>query len=209
MKPVDPAFHLLFELKPRKSDLKKMAIIQAAVASLAKDGFEGGTFDKVAKRLKTRRSHIVYYFKDRDELFMAVIKYVIATAQQITVEMVSAQTDPFEQVMAMGDAAFEWSEQHPEQAKVLTFFYFICGSDAKFRKLNSQIREAGEARLQALLGAAFKGKVAKVNLEELAKGLQSVMTGLVLDSVTTEKPKGLGYRELAKKICQSWLEKAV
>jgi TetR/AcrR family transcriptional regulator, transcriptional repressor of bet genes len=208
MATLDPIFHQLFEAKPSKGDLKRLEIIKAAVKSIARDGFEGGTFESIAKSLKTRRSHVAYYYKDRNQLLTAVIEYIIATAQEITIELIRSQSTPLEQILAMSDAVFVWAKKYPEQARILVFFYYTCSSEPRFKKLNTQIREAGVDRIKSLLGMVLKEHpqaLGRLSLEESAKALQSIMTGLAIDFVSTEKST-LDLQDLAQKSCQAWIE---
>ncbi|MGZ6441137.1 MAG: TetR/AcrR family transcriptional regulator [Pseudobdellovibrionaceae bacterium] len=182
----DAIFFELFPSQPSKGDLKRFEIIRMALACFAKDGFEGGTFESIAKKLKTRRSHIVYYFADKDELFTAVIHFIIAHVQKMTVEYISKAQTPLERIMAMSDAAFDWSSQNPQQARVLLLFYYSAATESKYRKIHSQIREAGYARIDALLQEEFKSRGFKEPKEKFSRALHSMMTGFVLDFVTTD-----------------------
>ena len=81
----DPTFKRLFELRPRKGDLKKLEMILVATRQLAKYGLAGFNLDSVAKELGVRRSHVAYYFKTQNELIHEVIGLVIATGQDVTI----------------------------------------------------------------------------------------------------------------------------
>ena len=96
----------LFETKPRKGDLRKLAMAQAAITSLATEGIENTTLDSIGKRLGIRRSHVVYYFKMREELVAAAICLITVTAQDITVRKVSAAATARERLIAIVDGAF-------------------------------------------------------------------------------------------------------
>ena len=49
----------------------KEQIIQAAITAFAEKGAHGVSLQEVSERLKIKRSHLVYHFKDTDELFRA------------------------------------------------------------------------------------------------------------------------------------------
>src|SRR4051812_7506620 len=116
---IDPIYAQTFNMQPRKGDLRKFAIIQAAVHCLAEDAMEGGVFDRIGKRLKIRRTLVAYYFKSKDDLLEAAVQYIITTAQQLTIARVQVEKTPEGRLRAMWEAAFDWSEKHPEQARVL------------------------------------------------------------------------------------------
>jgi AcrR family transcriptional regulator len=183
----DAIFFELFPHQINKGDLKRYEIIVAAIDCFAKDGFQGGTFESVAKKLKKRRSHVAYYFKDKDELFISALHYIIAQAQKITIDFIAQKKAPLEQVLAMSDAAFEWAEQYPKQAKVLMLFYYSAASEAKFKKMHTDIRSAGLARLEALICEEFKSRRIEAGVEAAtySRSLHSLMTGFVIDQITT------------------------
>lgn len=208
----DKVFHELFELKPGKGDLQRLKIIRAAIDCVARSGFEGGTLEKIAKRIGTRRSHVAYYYPDRNELFEHVVQYIIATAQSLTVEMVKAAGTPRDRVIAICDAAFEWAEKYPEQSRVLLYFYFECALKVRYRRLNTTLRASGALRIQALIEEILKSSPQfhlRLSTEEAAKALQALMTGIVLESLSTIEPERGGLRILATKACQSWLDSVI
>lgn len=210
--PAESVFHELFDLKPGKGDLQRFRILKAAVKCISHDGFEGGTFDKIAKRLGTRRSHVSYYYADRHVLFEQVIQFVIATAQSITVEMVKkAGASPGDQIVAICEAAFEWADRYPDQARVLLYFHFECASKARYRRLNTKIRESGVARLEVLIEEAMAASPRmrlRLPAGEAAKALQSMITGMVLDSLATVEARKGRFRAIARKACRDWIENA-
>jgi len=184
----DAIFFELFPHQVNKGDLKRYEIIGAAIDCFAKEGFEGGTFDAIAKKLKTRRSHIAYYFSDKDELFSSALRYIIAQAQKVTVEFIAQKKEPLEQVIAMSDAAFEWAKQYPKQAQVLMLFYYSAATSPKYKKMHSEIRKAGLSRIHALVREEFKRRefeIEDVDVDLHSRALHSLMTGFVLDQITT------------------------
>ncbi len=196
---VDPIYAQTFNMQPRKGDLRKFAIIQAAVHCLAEDAMENGVFDRIGKRLRIRRTLVAYYFKSKDELLEAAVQYVIATAQQLTIERVQGETAPEAKLRAMWEAAFEWTERYPEQARVLVLFEYSSGSRRNHRKINSAIRKAGADRIIALLRELARERKlnsAEAEIEELGRGLQAELTGFIHETWMTDVK---GLREIARR----------
>ena len=198
------AYFKTFPTAPRKGERRKLEILQAAVHSLAKEGFAGSTFDHVAKTLGVRRSHIAYYFKDREDLLEAVVKYVATVAQTVTLETVEIAKTAEDKIMAISDGAFIWARKYPEQAKVVLLFYYLCTYEKRFQKLQAHIREAGHQRIRALLATFAKGS--EPELDELAKALQGVMTGLVVEQCTVGPGlPGMDFQRLSRQACMGLL----
>src|SRR4051794_29101570 len=100
-KKADPILFQLFEFTPRKGDLRRLEIIKAAIACVYEEGIENTSFDKIGTRLGIGRAHVSYYFKTIDEVLELAVKYIIATAQQITVVHVTKAKTPLERIEAM------------------------------------------------------------------------------------------------------------
>lgn len=202
MESANPILFQLYPSKPSKGDLKRQAIIQAGILSLAKDGLEGGVFDRIATRLKIRRSHIVYYYQDLDALFHDVIQWITFTAQRVTVEIIKEKKTPEEQILGIVEGAFRWAADYPAQAKVMMHFYSLGAVSSKHRKLHTQIRETGQARLEALL-KTVPGKASAASAGDMACALQAIITGLIIDGTTTDTERD--FAQIARRACASVL----
>lgn len=196
-----------FPSQPRKGDLRRLEIIETTIHCIAREGFAGSTFDHVAKHLKTRRSHIAYYFKDREELLMAALQFTTVVAQKVTIECVAKAKTPIEQILAVGEGAFEWAETNPKQAKFLILFYSMCTYNKTFLELHTRIREAGSKRLRALLADVLPEKIGELGLDGLAHVLQGLVTGMFVAHMTTTTMGKSEFRELTRTACREWIEK--
>ncbi|MCB0418654.1 MAG: TetR family transcriptional regulator, partial [Bdellovibrionales bacterium] len=54
--------------KPVKSELRRAKILDAAIRIIAKNGVSDLTFERVGKIAGMARSHVIYYYSDRDIL---------------------------------------------------------------------------------------------------------------------------------------------
>jgi AcrR family transcriptional regulator len=148
----NPIFGTLFESGPTKGDLVKARIIETVIQCISRKGIEETSYESIGKALKIRRSHVAYYFKDRDEMIELAVKYITSTAQALTVTRLQEETKPEKQVLAIVDGAFDWAEKHPDQVAVLLLFYHYCCFNKKYRAMMALIRNAGTERLTAVLG---------------------------------------------------------
>lgn len=132
------------------------------------------------------RSHIAYYFGNHDEMLLAAIQKVVATAQSITTERLRAAGTAEKQLQAVAEAAFDHILAYPKHAAVLCYFYHLCAHDKSYRELHTHLRQMGSDRIGAIL--ATLPQLGVMNPEEraaLAKTLQVMIFGYVLDAVTT------------------------
>src|SRR5690606_33107187 len=71
--------------RPRDADRSQQIILEAALSEFARHGLAGARMDRIAERAEVNKRLIYYYFKSKDELFLAVLEDAytrIRTAEQ-------------------------------------------------------------------------------------------------------------------------------
>jgi AcrR family transcriptional regulator len=205
-KTVDSVFARTFPVGHRKGDQKRFEIINTAIRLLAKQGIAALAFDQIANEIGTRRSHIRYYFHSREDLLNDILKYITATAQEITIEEVQKAASAKARLLAIADGAFIWSDRHPEQLKVMLLFYFIFSHDEAFCKMHTEIRTAGWMRLQSVLESVWTdNSKMKKRIPEVAKNLQAVITGLLVEKATIQNAKRFDYPKVFRDLYEELL----
>jgi AcrR family transcriptional regulator len=192
MKPPDLSeafFFQVFDMRPGKSEKRKIKIIEATIDSIAKVGFDGTTFDAIGKLVGMQRTHVNYYFSSRDELIKTAVRYAVALGQQITIGHVQKAKGWREQLKAVIEGPFEWMQRYPKHAPVMSVFYHLCSYDKDYRALQSLIRSGGEARLLACFDTHVERKLmTKKRALEQARAIQAMMTGNLIYSFTSDIP---------------------
>jgi len=190
----------ILEFKPRKSDLRKVAILDAVIDCIATEGIDETNSQIVGKRSKMRRSHVAYYFPNRDSMVEAALKFVVTTGQEITIAHVIAAPTPAEKLEAFVTATFTWFERYPKHAAVMILLQYYGTVRPVYKKLHAQIRQAGEERLEAILsGQPLRKGVGKVQVRKLAQLIRALLVGKLTtyfsaESTTDEE----SYEELRK-----------
>jgi AcrR family transcriptional regulator len=188
--PIDSSIYELFEFKPRKGDLKKMEIVLAAIECIATIGFEKTTYEAIAKKIGTRRAHVAYHFKDKENIFEACIKFIMASYQQTSIKHIEAAKDGLEMLVNYTEAPFMWAEENPNQLSVMLLFYYLCTVDEKYQELHADIRAAGAQRIEYILTTRLSTKIALKEARPMAKSIQNLVSGAIMD-VTTTRNKSL------------------
>ena len=200
---LDPTFYELFEFKPRKGDLKKIEIILAAIDCMATIGHEKTTYEAIAQRIGTRRAHVAYHFKDKADIFEASIKYINASYQQTSIRQMEAAKDGLTMLVNYIEAPFMWAEENPQQLSVMLLFYYLCLIDEKYQNLHAELRRKGQERIQYILTNKLNNPIDKKVAPEMAKTIQNLMSGTILDLSTTgqmtlEEGRSLVKRQVLK-----------
>ncbi|MEC7275776.1 MAG: TetR/AcrR family transcriptional regulator [Bdellovibrionota bacterium] len=196
---IDSSIYELFEFKPKKGDLKKMEIVLAAIECIATIGFEKTTYEAIAQKIGTRRAHVAYHFKDKADIFEACIKFINASYQKMSLEKIEAAQDGLEMLTNYAEAPFLWAKENPQQLSVMLLFYYLCSVDEKYRDLHASIRRGGHERIQYILNTKLELQLSPQESQALAKSIQNLVSGAIMD-VTTTANMGLDEaREAVKK----------
>jgi|JI10StandDraft_1071094.scaffolds.fasta_scaffold364896_1 DNA-binding transcriptional regulator YbjK len=179
------AFHLAsIGQSLSKSDLRRLTMIESAIKGMAEEGLEGANFERVARNLKIRRSHVTYYFKDRNELALAAINYVVTIAQDMTNKKIDDATNMKAKVLAINEVTFEWANKFKDHARSLIVFYSQCANNPSFKKFNTSFRKEGSQRILNI----FKNYDVKGTDDELlvkAQTIQSIIMGFVIEHMAS------------------------
>lgn len=181
-------------LKPTKGDQRKVAIIEAVIEGLGTGGFESITFESIGKRSRMRPSHVAYYYPNIDDAVEAATKFIVATAQQTTVEFVREALTYREKLNAFIEGTFAWVERNPNHFSVMLVLWYYSTHDRKYRKFHDEIRELGATRLEAIIDPVLKkGKRKRgFSARTIAKSIQSILTGHLIEFYTTNSKRPLG-----------------
>lgn len=64
------------EKHPRRPDLSRSRVLEAAIAEFSEHGLSGGRVDAIAERAEINKRMIYHYFGNKEALFQAVIEKV-------------------------------------------------------------------------------------------------------------------------------------
>lgn len=178
------------DFKPRKGDLRKIEILEAAIDCLSDDGIHHTTFESVGKRLGIGRAHVAYHFPELGDLIEAAIKFCVSHVQVLTVDAVSAEESNEDKLEAFITATFEWVQRFPQQASAILLLYYLASIDRRFKKLHDEVRKLGAKRIQAMIEGCVSRKN-KSKSELLARRTQAILTGNIVEFLTTQPKESL------------------
>ncbi|MBD64928.1 MAG: hypothetical protein CME62_06955 [Halobacteriovoraceae bacterium] len=182
----DPVMANLFEFKLSKGDIKKSEIIVATIDCLAELGIEKTSFAAIAKKIGTSKSHVNYYFKDKDDIFFEIYRYIAGVYQSYTLRELKKLKSDKETLDIYLDAYFNWCNENQNQLTVMFLLYYFCYHKPKFRKLNQQIRDGGVQRISYVLREQLGLKLTAKKAEVTARGIQAIMSHTAVDVYTME-----------------------
>jgi TetR/AcrR family transcriptional regulator, upper aerobic nicotinate degradation pathway regulator len=115
----------------RAPDQTRDALLKAAVAEFAREGYGGARVDRISKAAKSNDRMLYYYFKSKEKLFHQVIEHCYAdlVAREEALELDFSR--PREALAAV--VAFNWNYywEHPELLSILASENLFKGRHVK------------------------------------------------------------------------------
>ncbi|WP_420132770.1 TetR family transcriptional regulator [Rhodopseudomonas sp.] len=117
--------------RSRRPDQTRDALLRAAVAEFAREGYGGARVDRISKAAKSNDRMLYYYFTSKEKLFHHVIEHcyaqLVASEEALDLDM----TRPREALAAL--VAFNWAYywQNPELLSILASENLFKGRHVK------------------------------------------------------------------------------
>ena len=133
----------------------------------------------------TRRAHIAYYFKDKQDIFKACIKYIVSNYHNVSLEHLSKASSPKDILLRYVEGPYIWSKKHPHQLSSMLLFYYLCSVHTSYKDLHDNVRQAGIDRIYEILVTDLKLQLPKREVLRLSKSIQNIMNGSHLSAETS------------------------
>jgi AcrR family transcriptional regulator len=100
--------------KPRNPDASRADILRAATDEFAGRGLDGARIDAIARRTRTTRAMIYYYFKSKEGLYRAVLEEAYRGIREAEKTLDLAHLPAKEAVAELVSFTFDYYQTHPE-----------------------------------------------------------------------------------------------
>lgn len=94
-------------------------IVEISKELLLKDGFSKISMRKIAKRADVTATSIYLYFKNKDELLLALIEESIQNLNRMLVDALDPQAGPIEQLEALAMAYTSYAFDNPQEYEII------------------------------------------------------------------------------------------
>jgi AcrR family transcriptional regulator len=109
-----PTRHRPPEPRTRDAERSRQAILQAARAAFAEQGFGGTRLDDVAARAGVDKRLIYYYFETKDKLFLAALEDVYVGIRTAEAALNLTDMGPVDAITTLIDFTWRYYLEHPE-----------------------------------------------------------------------------------------------
>jgi len=143
------------EPRLRDADRSQQTILLAARDEFALYGLAGARVDRIAERADINKRLIYYYFKSKDDLFLAVLENTYADIRAAEQKLHLDEMDPVEAIRELVSFTWHYYLEHPE-------FISLLNSEnqhnAAHLKKSSRIQEMNSPLVQILDTVLERGR---------------------------------------------------
>jgi len=146
-------------VKARNAARSQMTILKAATDEFAKHGFAGARIDQIALSAGTNKRLIYYYYKSKDDLFLATLENAYADIRGAERELHLDQLDPAEAIRQLVSFTWNYYLAHPEFISLLSS---ENQQDASHLKRSEHIREMNSPLVSMIQEVLERGRFLKL-----------------------------------------------
>jgi AcrR family transcriptional regulator len=173
---------------PKKTQKKRVrrdkissheTILKTCLRLIARQGWKGLSFQKIAHRTKMSASNIVYHFPTREALLRALLEQISQNNFRIVAEGLTAEMHAFERLQVHFRKNLLWAKEFPEEAMIVMQVYVEAGHDTEFAKVFQQMIDRAQDRIREYLLAGQRENLFhfEISSERLATALHSLLIG--------------------------------
>jgi AcrR family transcriptional regulator len=151
--------------REEEKEMRRQDILDAAERVIAKHGWEGTDFGKVAQRARLSRSLVYFYFPKREDLFHAVCERGLIDLEKRFATVMATRKKGIEQVMDLGQAYYAFAREQPLYFDLIAQFQGkdldpLCQSDNE-GAANARGERCVGALAQAITNGIKDGSIRK------------------------------------------------
>ena len=125
--------------RQREKEQRKTGIIDAAERLFFSRNYEDVSMDDIAREVELNKATIYLYFKNKETLFATIVLRGIRILKEKYTECMEKQVPGIVKVALMGQAYYQFSQEHPDYLRMIHFY----GSE-RFSKENPYTAEIGK-----------------------------------------------------------------
>ena len=103
----------------RQPERSRQAILKAALLEFAQEGVAGARIDHIARAARVNKALLYYYFKDKEQLYGAVLDQVFSGLAARINEVLDRDLPPRQKVLAYAGAHFDYIAASPLYPRVV------------------------------------------------------------------------------------------
>ncbi|CAI0698208.1 TetR family transcriptional regulator [Serratia entomophila] len=162
----------------RKNDPEglKQRIFESALAEFSEAGLKGARLERIAEQAGTTKRMVVYHFKNKEALYIAVLEYAYTHIRQDEMALNLETLPPMQAMRRLAEASFDYHAAHPAFIRLVSLENMQRGQYArqseKLKQLNTSALQTLENILQrGVREGVFTGDVHARDLHRIISSL--------------------------------------
>jgi TetR/AcrR family fatty acid metabolism transcriptional regulator len=156
------------------------ALVRAAYRLIASKGIERTTLQDIADAAGVSKALAVYYFKTKENLLLAAIRWVLARVTERMTGVVDSVEAPHEKVKAMIDAIFVDPRRNRDFYLAYTALIGEAARNERFNELSVTFRSIMNAAYADMVRSGEATVFAVDSVEEAAMGVRALIDGFFM-----------------------------
>jgi AcrR family transcriptional regulator len=142
--------------KPKAPEINRARILAAAIAEFASRGFKGASMDAIAARTNTTRALINYYFRSKEQLYLAVLERVYAEIREAEKELDLDHLPPVQAIRRIVEFTYNYYVEHEDFVRLV-----VAENQAKGRHMKRfpALRSVNRPIVETLAVVLARGRV--------------------------------------------------
>lgn len=177
---------------------RRSQIMAAAMDAFSEKGFHDTKISDIAVRLSMGHGTFYRYFKNKRDIFLAVVEHFIAKISKVVENEAPQAADSVQayrdQIGRIGEQLVELFMEDPRMARII--FYQALGVDADLDEKLISIKNLSDSMVEAYLVNGMSKGFLKPDLDvaTLSKAINSMILGAAWDIMFAEDKKPAGKK---------------
>jgi len=149
----------------RKIEDKRSVILAAALGLFSRFGLHGTSIDQVAARADVSKSNLLYYFANKEELYVSVLRDLLQTWLEPLRDF-SEEQDPQEAIARYIRSKLAISRDHPDASRLFCL-EMVQGAPLLRDELGRELRELVDRKAVVINAWIAAGKLAPIEAHHM------------------------------------------
>ncbi|MES2531847.1 MAG: HTH-type transcriptional regulator RutR [Pseudomonadota bacterium] len=171
-RPSGPRSPAAVNRRMRQIEDKRSVILAAALGLFSRFGLHGTSVDQVAARADVSKSNLLYYFANKEELYVSVLRDLLAVWLE-PLRGFSAEQDPREAIAAYIRRKLVVSRDQPDASRLFCL-EMIQGAPLLRDELGRELRDLVDRKSEVVRAWVAAGKLAPVDPHHLIFALWAI-----------------------------------
>jgi betaine-aldehyde dehydrogenase len=186
-------------------EARRVDLIEATVAAISEIGYSATTLIEIAGRAGTSPGLVAHYFRDKDGLLEATLRFLARRLGRTAAARLSAARTPRERLDAIIDVTLSDDEASRHSATVWLAFWAQVPHSPRIRR----VQAIYQARLRSNLAHALGLAMPRADAHRIAPAVAALIDGLWLNAALADGGTDLATaRQQARDVVALYLARA-